>query len=262
MDPFGTCRVKVAHAQPHPPIFAPDPRHPLRNAAGAGAGGTRPGGAAANRPGGGSTDDGRPAAPGAPEAPATEPSAAGTGDAVQAKPPPVYPSPDEVNAAVFTPGMQIAPDQPSALMLKLQVLLDRVGISPGVIDGYAGRNLSKAIQLAEVILGMQPDGILDADLWQALSTSAQAESPVLVGYAITPGGRRRAVLSGPAQRLRRTREAAGSGYRTPLEMFAERFHMNERLLTRSIRASISASRARRSWLPPSVRQRRRRRWPR
>ena len=171
-----------------------------------------------------------PAAPGAPEAPATEPSAAGTGAAVEAKPPPVYPSPDEVNAAVFTPGMQIVPDQPSAVMLKLQVLLDRVGISPGVIDGYAGRNLSKAVQLAEVILGMQPDGLIDPDLWQALSTSAQADSPVLVGYAITPED-----VAGPfypdlPSDYAELAKLPSSGYRTPLEMFGERFHMNVRLL--------------------------------
>ncbi len=171
-----------------------------------------------------------PAAPGAPEAPATEPSPAGTGAAVEAKPPPVYPSPDEVNAAVFTPGMQIVPDQPSALMLKLQVMLDRVGISPGVIDGYAGRNLSKAVQLAEVILGMQPDGLIDPDLWQALSTSAQADSPVLVGYAITPED-----VAGPfypdlPSDYAELAKLPSSGYRTPLEMFGERFHMNVRLL--------------------------------
>ena len=60
---------------------------------------------------------------------------------------------DEVNAATFA-------DDPAAmrgaspLVLKTQILLDRAGASPGVIDSYAGGNVAKAIASVETVLGL------------------------------------------------------------------------------------------------------------
>src|SRR5690606_33249977 len=115
-----------------------------------------------------------PAGPGA-----TTPGPAATGGSA-------YPTAGAVNAAEFVPGATIDPDKPDAMVLKLQILLDRAGFSPGVIDGYAGRNVAKAIQVAEVVLGLPPDGQLDPDVWLALSVTGGRSTPVLAGYTITP----------------------------------------------------------------------------
>jgi peptidoglycan hydrolase-like protein with peptidoglycan-binding domain len=51
---------------------------------------------------------------------------------------------EAVNAAQFEEGLPSA-EGPSALVLKAQILLDRNGASPGVIDGVYGDNVAKAI---------------------------------------------------------------------------------------------------------------------
>ena len=97
------------------------------------------------------------------------------------EPPPVDLSPDTVNAAAFD-GSPI-PEGRSAIVLKVQVLLDRAGFSPGVIDGVMGDNVAKAIVAAEFVTGLPQDGVLDADVWNVLLPLAA--EPVLVGYRIT-----------------------------------------------------------------------------
>lgn len=134
-------------------------------------------------------------------------------------------SPEAVNAAQFTG--EAFSDEPSPVVLKLQVLLDRAGYSPGVIDGIMGDNVQKAIGAFEAGAGLPADGILDAETWRVLSSDDQ---PVLGIYTITPED-----LAGPfvpdlpsdyaeLAKLERT------GYRSPKEMLAERFHMDEDLL--------------------------------
>ncbi len=59
---------------------------------------------------------------------------------------------EEVNGAVLP--AELPPfNGASPLVLKAQVLLDRAGASPGVIDAYAGGNLEKAISAVETVLG-------------------------------------------------------------------------------------------------------------
>ncbi|MEQ1521468.1 MAG: peptidoglycan-binding domain-containing protein, partial [Aestuariivirga sp.] len=73
--------------------------------------------------------------------------------------------PDEINAAEFIDTM---PEGVSALTVKLQVLLDRAGANPGVIDGVAGENVTRAIRGFEEINGLEVDGIMTPDLWERL----------------------------------------------------------------------------------------------
>ena len=119
------------------------------------------------------------------------------------EPPPVDLSPDTVNAAAFD-GSPI-PEGRSAIVLKVQVLLDRAGFSPGVIDGMMGDNVAKAIVAAESVTGLPQDGVLDADLWNEFLPLAA--EPVLVGYRITARGPRRAVCSGSSFGLCSPRQA-------------------------------------------------------
>ena len=147
-------------------------------------------------------------------------------EAADPAPEPVDLSPAAVNGAVFDGNL--LPEGESAIVLKVQVLLDRAGLSPGVIDGVMGDNVAKAITAAEAIAGLPQDGLLDAEVWAALEPLAGA--PVLIAHRITAED-----LSGPFIPDLPTDYAAlakmpSSAYRTPAEMFAERFHMDEKLL--------------------------------
>ena len=135
-------------------------------------------------------------------------------------------SPGAVNGAQFT-GTPL-PEGPSALVLKLQVLLDRAGYSPGVIDGVMGENVSKAIVAAEAGSGLAQNGVITAELWQVLAGGQ--DGAVLGTYRITPqdvAGPFAPDLPSDYGELAKLKRAA---YRDPREMFAERFHMDERLL--------------------------------
>ena len=158
-------------------------------------------------------------APASPPAATASPAPA-VGLAAPAAVAPVYPTPQEVNAAAFVPGVASDPEQPNALILKLQILLDRAGFSPGVIDGYAGRNVAKTIQVAESILGLPTDGTLDAELWAALSLNEGKALPVLVGYVITVEDLAQPFYPKLPSDYAELAKLDRAGYRTPLEMFA------------------------------------------
>ncbi len=138
--------------------------------------------------------------------------------------PVVVPSMGEVNAAEYLGGP--LPEGLSAITLKLQIVLDELGMSPGAIDGVNGRNVAKAIAGAETLAGLPVDGVLDAELWQRLPRDAL----VLVDYEISSED-----VAGPflpeiptdyAEMAKLPRLA----YTGPLEMFGERFHMDVDLL--------------------------------
>ncbi|MFD1703217.1 L,D-transpeptidase family protein [Methylopila henanensis] len=115
-------------------------------------------------------------------------------------------------------------------MIKLQVLLDRAHASPGVIDGINGGNVAKAIAAFEMMIGHPVDGVMDAELWARLESVSS--EPVLVSYELTEkdvAGPFTPVL--PADYAEQAQLPA-AGYRDPVEMLAERFHMDEGFLRR------------------------------
>ncbi|MEP0316582.1 L,D-transpeptidase [Hyphomonas sp.] len=136
-------------------------------------------------------------------------------------------SPDVVNSAEYR-GEPI-PEGRGALILKLQVLLDRAGFSPGVIDGIMGSNVSKAIIAAEATAGLPQDGRLDADLWRVLSANA-VEEPVLAAYQITPDDSAGPYIPNLPSDYAELAKLERSAFRNAREMLAERFHMDEGLL--------------------------------
>ena len=89
---------------------------------------------------------------------------------------------EEINAAEFTGSM---PEGVSALTVKLQVLLDRAGANPGVIDGVAGENVTRAIRGLQEINGLEVDGIMTPDLWERLR-SPEPVSVSLYHHAAGP----------------------------------------------------------------------------
>lgn len=129
---------------------------------------------------------------------------------------------DEINAAEFVDSM---PEGVSALAVKLQVLLDRAGANPGVIDGVAGENVTRAIRGFEEINGLEVDGILTPELWERL----RSPEPVAVAYTITSQDLEKMVESIPADYAEMAK-MEWLGYTSGAEALAEKFHMDQNFL--------------------------------
>lgn len=114
------------------------------------------------------------------------------------------------------------------VIVKTQVLLSRKNVSPGEIDGRDGENYRKAIAQFRRLNGLGDGDQLDAATWQALGGPETGD--VLVPYVVTkPDAATRFVRKIPHDYA----QQAGLkrlGYKTPTEMYAERFHMSEALL--------------------------------
>ena len=109
----------------------------------------------------------------------------------------------------------------------MQVLLDRTNISPGVIDGIRGENLTKAIKTFEEREGLVADGEIDAASWALLQRD---KAPVLETYKITEADQQDRYVEKIPEDYAEMAKMDWLGYRGPSEMLAERFHMDEDLL--------------------------------
>ena len=145
-------------------------------------------------------------------------------------------SPQEVNAAAYTGGA--LPEGLSPLTLKLQIILDQVGMSPGVIDGVNGKNVAKAIAGVEVLTGQPVDGVMDLEVWKRLPH----DTPILVDYEITPDDVAGPFLAEVPTDFGEMAKLDRLAYTSPLEMFGERFHMDVDLL-RSLNPDADFNRA-------------------
>lgn len=132
---------------------------------------------------------------------------------------------DEINSSRYDGGM--LPDGQSGLTVKVQVLLDRAGISPGVIDGYKGGMSESALRGFEEREGFQIDGILDPQVWSALG--GDTAGAMLMSYTITDEDASGLVTSIP-DNVTDKAEMDSLGYLRVTEKLAERFHMDEDFL--------------------------------
>ena len=110
-----------------------------------------------------------------------------------------------------------------------QVMLDRAGFSPGEIDGQAGVNLKRAATAFQRSYGLMESGQVDQPTWQRLIEVTDGQSP-LVDYQI-----RDADVAGPftpsiPTDLVEQARLDKLGYQHALEVLAERFHADPRLL--------------------------------
>ncbi|MFC0341525.1 L,D-transpeptidase family protein [Paracoccus niistensis] len=134
--------------------------------------------------------------------------------------------PADIEAATYA-GTGELPSGQSALTAKVQILLDRSGVSPGVVDGFRGGMSESAIRAFERMHGLPQDGRLDPQVWALLQ--ARADAPLTSTYTITAEDAQGLVESIPNDYAEKAKMSS-MGYTSVQEKLAERFHMDERFL--------------------------------
>ncbi|MCT2559803.1 L,D-transpeptidase family protein [Tsuneonella sp. YG55] len=117
--------------------------------------------------------------------------------------------------------------QRSLETVALQVMLDRSRHSPGVIDGYMGGNTRRAIRYYRQANGLPSGDRVDKPLLRSLVETQSGD--IFRQYAITEEDLARSFDDNP-QGFEEMAKRDRIGYETPLEMFAERFHMDRDFL--------------------------------
>jgi lipoprotein-anchoring transpeptidase ErfK/SrfK len=145
-----------------------------------------------------------------------------------AKDPPKRFTPQEVEEAAFKPNA-LKRSQPSALAVKVQVLLDRANASPSTIDGVYGESTIEAIRGFQGMTGVKVTGNLTQADWDKL-VEAGGSQPILTEYKL-----KKKDVKGPfPERIPDDyKEKAAMkrlGYLSAAEGLAERFHMDEAFL--------------------------------
>ncbi len=115
--------------------------------------------------------------------------------------------------------------EPNPAIVRLQILLDRAGASPGVIDGYIGENVSKAIAGFEAMQKLPVNGDLDDDVLKRLTDQAEA----VQNYEISEDDSKDIVEHIPEDYAEQAK-LKRLGYTSVAEALAERFHMDIDLL--------------------------------
>jgi len=108
-----------------------------------------------------------------------------------------------------------------AATFNAEVLLDRLDISPGIIDGKTGENVGKAIAAFQRSRGLAVSGKLDRTTWGKLCESTNA--PALIAYTITDDDVRGPFVPEIPRDLEGMARLSALGYRSAAELLAENF---------------------------------------
>ncbi len=123
-----------------------------------------------------------------------------------------------------------AADEPKTadpFLIRLQVLLDRAHASPGVIDGFEGENTEKAVSAYEAMRELPVDGKIDADMWNILVVD---QGKAMQTYTITKKDLSDRYVDEIPSDYGKMAKLEWLGFHGPVEMLAERFHMDQDLL--------------------------------
>jgi lipoprotein-anchoring transpeptidase ErfK/SrfK len=131
---------------------------------------------------------------------------------------------EAIEEATFVEGEALpSADRQSPLSFKLQVLLDRARISPGIIDGYYGKNVEVALRTFAEREGLESDSDLDAQVWEALGGN---DEEVLRKYEITEVDVDGPFVDEIPGSFEEMAEMDLLAYTGPEELLAEKFHMH------------------------------------
>ncbi|MBN9983843.1 murein L,D-transpeptidase [Rhizobium laguerreae] len=130
--------------------------------------------------------------------------------------------PEEINtASIASIGTEKSgPGDPDPAIVRLQVLLDRAGSSPGVIDGLSGENVDKAVAGFEAMNNLPVDGRLDPEVASRLEGNA----PIVESNVVSAEDAAGLVEKIPEDYGEKAKMQS-LGYTSVAEKLSERFHM-------------------------------------
>ena len=133
-----------------------------------------------------------------------------------------------INNAEFS-GKPPAQDKIDAVVVKVQILLDRALFSPGEIDGKLAENSQKVLQAFADAKGLNFQKMLTPELWTTLTQTGQ--DPVITQYTIAEVDVKGPFLKKLPAKMEDMKELKALSYTSPREAIAEKFHMSEALLS-------------------------------